>query len=212
MRKTEWILLLIVVASFATGFAFYPSLPPIVASHWDAAGNANGHLSRAWGVFLLPLILFAISLIFFAIPRIDPKRENIKKFIKYFDRFLLAFGIFFYYIYVLTLLWNLGYQFDFRVFVLPAVAVLFYLIGVLLPHTELNWTIGIRTPWTISSERVWKKTHEVGGFAFKASGVIGLVGSAFPALAIWFLLVPVIASTIGLVVYSYVLYERERPR
>ncbi len=209
MRKAEWILLGMVAVAVATGLVFYPYLPTMVASHWDAAGNVNGSLSRAWGTFLFPAIFFALFLVFFAIPRIDPKRENIRKFRKYFDYFIVGFGAFFYYIYFLTLLWNVGYRFDMTTFILPPVSALFYFIGIFLPHTKVNWTIGIRTPWTISSASVWKKTHEAGGVAFKMSGIIGLVGTAFPPFGVWFLLVPVIASTIGLVVYSYVLYEKE---
>lgn len=210
MRKSEWLLLLAAAIFFATGFAFYPYLPDQIASHWNAAGNVNGYMPRAWGVFLLPIVFILIALVFMAIPRMDPKRDNIAKFRKYFDYFVEAFAAVFYYIYLLSLLWNIGYQFNFTLFLIPALAALFYLIGVLLPHTELNWTIGIRTPWTISSDAVWKKTHIAGGLAFKICGVIALLGTGFPNLALWFLVVPIIVSTIGLVIYSYMLYERGR--
>jgi uncharacterized membrane protein len=107
------------------------------------------------------------------------------------------------------LLWNVGYRFDFALAIIPAIAGLFYVIGAILPNTEPNWTIGLRTPWTISNDAVWRKTNRAGGLAFKTSAVIGLIGMFFSAkIGFWFLLVPIIASMIGLVIYSYVLYER----
>jgi uncharacterized membrane protein len=211
MRKSEWFLVIAVVAFFVTGLLFYPNLPIEVVSHWNAAGVANGHLPRFWGAFLLPIIFVILAALFFAIPRMDPKRDNIAKFRHYFDGSVIAFTIFFYYIYILTLLPNVGYQFDVTTFLIPALAVLFYVIGVVLPHTHPNWFFGIRTPWTMSSETVWHQTHKVGGLVFKISAVISLFGMFFsPSIAIWFLLVPILASALGLVIYSYVLYEGER--
>lgn len=211
MKKSEWFLIGAVVVFFATGFVFYPYLPAQVALHWNAAGQVNGSMGRAWGDFIFPIIFLVLAALFFAIPRIDPRRENIVKFRKYFDYFIVAFSIFFYYIYVTTLFWNLGYEFNLGAAIIPPLAGLLYIIGGILPHTEPNWFIGIRTPWTISSPTVWHKTHAVGGPAFKISGVIALLGIFFPLpIAIWFFVVPILISAIGLVIYSYVLYEKGR--
>jgi uncharacterized membrane protein len=210
MHKSEWFLAVMVLVFFATGIALYPYLPAQIATHWDAAGQVNGSMAREEGAFLIPIIFLIIAAIFFAIPRMDPRRDNIAKFRKYFDYFLVAFGLLFYYIYLLTLFWNLGYSFDMTSFLVPAIALFFYVIGAILPHTKPNWTIGIRTPWTISNDTVWKKTHQASGPAFKISAVIALLGLSFPVFAIWFLVVPLIVSAIALVIYSYVLYEGKR--
>lgn len=210
MRKAEAFLLFMALLSFATGAVFYAHVPALVASHWDAAGNVNGYLSRVWGIFLFPIILVVVFLLLYFIPRIDPKRENILHFIKYYDYFLIGFSIFFYYIYLLTLLWNIGYRFNFTTLLVPPIAGILYLAGMLLPYTKRNFSIGIRTPWTISSDTVWDKTHHAGGIVFKISAVIALLGTAFPDYALWFLLAPIIASAIGLTIYSYILYEKER--
>jgi uncharacterized membrane protein len=210
MRKSEWFLMLVVVAAFITGAVAYPYLPAMVASHWNAAGEANGYASKFWGAFLLPIILLFVCALLFIVPRIDPRKENIAKFRKYFDVFVASLAVVFYYLYLLTLLWNLGYQFDFLQFLAPAFAFLFYVIGEILPRTEPNFTVGIRTPWTISSATVWRKTHQVGGVAFKICGVIALLGAVFPGIAIWLIVAPVIVAAIGLFVYSYVLYAGEK--
>jgi len=210
MKKTEWILLGVVVLGFAVGAWAYPQLPPTVTSHWDASGNPNGALPSFWGAFLFPIILAFIALIFFIIPRVDPKRDNIEKFRKYYDYFALSFIIIFFWIFLLFLEWNLGQRFDFSVALLPALCGLFWVVGGLLPHTKPNWTIGIRTPWTLSSEHVWKKTHQAGEMVFKIAAVIGLMGVLFPPYGLWLLVGLVLVGALGLLIYSYILFEEER--
>ena len=210
MRKAEWGIIAIVVLSILAAAFFYPQLPPVVASHWDAAGNVNGYMAKGWAVAMFPIILAFLVALFLIIPRIDPRRENIAKFRNYFDYLIVAISLFVYYLFVLMMLWNLGSPFDITAALIPVFALLWWLVGMILPHTESNWFIGIRTPWTISSESVWKRTHEVGGRWFKISAIISLFGVIIPTLAIWFIIVPILATAIGVVVYSYVLYEREK--
>jgi len=210
MRKAEWFLLVMVIASFAIGVAFYPYMPMQVVSHWNAAGQPNGHLPRVWGVFGLPVIFLFVGIILLLLPRVDPKRKHIEKFRKYFDYLLITFAIFFYYLYLLTLVWNTNDNFNFTSALIPALAALFYLLGFFLPHTESNWTIGIRTPWTLSSERVWRETHKAGGVAFKICAVVTLFGVIFPAAAAWLIVTPVLVAAVGLVIYSYLLYRKEK--
>jgi uncharacterized membrane protein len=69
--------------------------------------------------------------------------------------------------------------------------------------------VGIRTPWTLSSTTVWKKTHEIGGKLFIIAGVISFVGIVAGAYALWFVLVPVLAVAVFTVVYSYIEYQKE---
>ncbi|HVM76569.1 MAG TPA: SdpI family protein [Candidatus Paceibacterota bacterium] len=210
MRKSEWILFCIVIASILTAVFFYPQLPPVVASHWDAAGQVNGYMTKGWGVAIFPIIIGILFALFFAIPRIDPRRENIEKFRRYFDYLAIVIFFLFYYFFLLFLFWNLGVRFNFTISIVPALSLLFWVVGMIMPYVEQNWFIGVRTPWTISSKTVWKKTHKAAGIWFEAAAIIGLLGIAFPRYAIWFIVMPIIVVAIGLVVYSYVLYEREQ--
>ena len=209
IRKSEIIVLCIVFLSFCISVYIYPQLPARVASHWDAQGQVNGYMPKFWGTFLMPVIALVLWVIFLVIPHIDPKKENIEKFRKYFNRFIVALFLFLLYLHGLTLYWNTGHSFHIIVYLTPAFAILFYIIGVLVSHAEMNWTIGIRTPWTLSSETVWKKTHLLTGKLFRASGVITLAGVLFPDFAIWFLLTSVLASAVASTVYSYFAYRKE---
>ena len=93
----------------------------------------------------------------------------------------------------------------------PALALLWYLLGVFLSKTKRNWFVGIRTPWTLSSDEVWDKTHALSAQLFKLVGILSLVGIFFSnAISIFFILVPAIGVTIAAVVYSYVAYRQLR--
>jgi uncharacterized membrane protein len=211
MRKFNWFLIIAAVVFFATGALFYPYLPAQVASHWNAAGQVNGYLPRGWGVFVFPIVFVLIALIFSIIPYIDPRRENIAKFRRVYNWFVAAIALFLYYTYLLLLLPSVGYSIDIIKALIPAYAALIYISGTFLPYTHPNWFIGIRTPWTISSETVWRKTHKLGGVLFRVSAVIALIGAFSPlAISLWFLIAPLIASAITCIVYSYVVWAGEK--
>jgi uncharacterized membrane protein len=117
--------------------------------------------------------------------------------------------VFFIYIYGLTLVWNLGYSFNFTTAIVLAMAVLFFCIGSFLKNVKRNWFVGIRTPWTMTSDEVWDKTHKLGGKLFQASGVISLLGLFFNGeIVIFAIIIPVIVSAVIAFVYSYIVYKK----
>ena len=210
MKKITLVIFLIILLSFAVGVYFYPQMPDRMVSHWNAMGEADGHMSKFWGLFLMPIISMAMALLFLAIPKIDPLKENVKKFRKYFDAFIILILLFLFYLYLLTILWNRGARFNFIFALVPSFTVLFYYLGVLTEHAEKNWFIGIRTPWTMSSETVWEKTHKLGGRLFKLSALIALAGMFFEGYAIYFVSIPVILTALYTTCYSYFEYRKEK--
>ncbi|MFH1073137.1 MAG: DUF1648 domain-containing protein [Nanoarchaeota archaeon] len=198
----------IIILSLIIGIALYPSLPDQMASHWNARGQVDGSMPRFWGVFLMPIISISMLILFLLIPKIDPLKKNVQKFRKYFDSFILMIIAFLFYIYALTLIWNLGTTFNMSVLIIPGIALLFFTAGVLVSHAERNWFIGIRTPWTLSNDVVWKKTHKVGGVLFKIAALLALVGIFFPRYALFFVIIPVLGMVVFTLVYSYVVYRQ----
>jgi uncharacterized membrane protein len=211
-RTTLAISLLVMVMALALSLAVYGRLPAAKASHRNANDQVNGSISRFWGAFLMPLLGLALLCLFMIIPLIDPLRANIGRFRSFFNVFILAIMIFLLYIHVLTILWNLGMQgFRMSEALLPAVGLLFVLAGLMMRRARRNFFIGIRTPWTLSSDEVWDRTHRVGGALFIASGILAMLGAFFPGpAAYWLVLAPVLASSVFAVVYSYVLWRREQ--
>jgi uncharacterized membrane protein len=209
MRKSELIMIAVILLSFAIGIYYYPQMPDKIASHWNAQGQVNGYMSKFWGLFLMPIISVGLLLLFILIPRIDPLKSNIQQFRKYFDGFVVLIMVFLFYLYLLTIFWNSGYTFRMITFLSPALAILFYYTGILIENAKRNWFIGIRTPWTLSSDKVWDKTHKIGGKLFKIVGILALLAIFFQNFAIFIIVVPVIIVSIYIVVYSYFEYQKE---
>jgi uncharacterized membrane protein len=210
MRNTESIALGIIILSVAVSALFYSQLPDKMASHWNATGDVNDYAPKFFALAIMPVLSLVLLGLFVLIPRIDPLGKNIEKFRKQYDTFVILIIAFMAYINFVTLAWNLGVKFSLIQFLVPAFAVLFYYVGVLMEHAQPNWFVGIRTPWTLSSEKVWRKTHETGSKLFKALGIASLIGLVFPAIAIWLILGFAIAICVWSFVYSYLEFKKER--
>ena len=209
MRRSSVIILLIILAFFIAALYLYPQMPDEMASHWNFRGEVDDYLPKFWGLFLMPIISLGLFLLFLLIPKIDPLKANIERFRKYFDGFIVFIIVFLFYIYLLSIAWNLGKRFDMSQMMVPALGILFYYCGILVENAKRNWFIGIRTPWTLSSEKVWEKTHKIGGKLFKVTGLITLLGIFFPNYAFYFILVPVLLAAFYTITYSYFEYQKE---
>ncbi len=198
-----------IIVTVLLTIAVYPSLPPVFASHWNASGMADGSMTKFSGLIIIPIIMIACVALFIVLPRIDPLRNNYEKFRNYYEGFILVFVLYLLAIQILMILWNLGYPLSINVTFPILFGILFVYIGFLLEHAEQNWFVGIRTPWTLTSAAVWKKTHERGGKLFKYAGIVSFIGAFAGSYAIWFMLVPVLTVVVYTVVYSYVAYQNE---
>jgi len=198
----------LVLASIAIGAYVYPTLPAQVASHWGASGNVNGYMPKFWGVFLFPIIMIFMTTLLAWLPSIDPMKENVEQFRKQYNGIILFITVFMFYVFLLSIAWNVVYRFNMTNFIIPALAELLYFLGVVLPKTKQNWFIGIRTPWTLSSPAVWEETHIFGGKLFKITGVLALAGLAFPSHVFWFIIIPVFFSAFGTLIFSYYSFKK----
>ena len=210
-RTTTVIVLLMILGATLAGLLLWNRLPEQMASHWNVNDQVDGYTSKFWGVFLMPVITLGMFLLFILIPNIDPLKANIAKFRDTFNLFITFITGFMVYVHALTLLWNLGYtNLGIGKAMLPVMGLLFIVIGSLLRKAKRNWFIGIRTPWTLSSDRVWDETHRLGSILFMISGVLAVIGGFFGGMiAFWMLFVPLMGSTIFLVIYSYIFYQKE---
>ncbi len=208
ITKGEMVVFAIVMAAFVVGACFYPYLPERMASHWNAKGEVDGYMTKAWGTFLMPIVILGLGSLFMIIVRIDPLKANIAKFRKYYDGFIILFSVFLFCIHLWMLLWNVGYKFSLNIVMPIGLGLLFFYIGILCENVKRNWFIGIRTPWTLSSDIVWARTNKVGAKLFKAVGIVILAGAIWPAYFLWFILIPTILVSVFLVVYSYVVYQK----
>lgn len=210
MKKSKLIVILIILVSFIIGIYYYPQIPEKIASHWNIQGQVDGYMSKLWGLFLMPILSLGMFLIFILLPKIDPLKMNIEKFRKYFDGFIILIILFLFYLYLLTIFWNFDHKFNINQFLSPAFGVLFFYCGILIGKVKRNWFIGIKTPWTLSNEKVWDKTHQLGGKLFKIAGIIAFLGIIFPNYTFFLILFPVITMSVYTSVYSYFEYQKEK--
>ncbi len=209
-KTAFWISVLLIAAALLAGALLWERLPDPMASHWNVRDEADGYMSRFWGVTLMPLVSAALLAPLFLLPAADPLRENLAAFRSEYHGFIVCLTAFMLYLHALTLAWNLGWRFAMISALTPALGALLIFIGGLLRRAKRNFFIGIRTPWTLSSDAVWEKTHELGATLFAASGALAILGGFLGgAAALWLLLAPLLGSTLFLFVYSYVLYRRE---
>ncbi|MCK4782023.1 SdpI family protein [Candidatus Parcubacteria bacterium] len=209
MKKSVVITLGLILISFLIGVYLYPQMPEKMASHWNSRGEVDDYMPRFWALFLMPMFSIGLFLLFLLVPKIDPLKQNIEKFRKYYDGFIVLIIGFLLYVYILTIFWNLGFRFNMVQLMMPALGALFYYCGVLMENAKRNWFIGIKTPWTLSSEIVWNKTHKLGGRLFKIAGIIALLGIILEDYAFIFIIVPVIFISVYLIAYSYFEYQKE---
>jgi uncharacterized membrane protein len=210
--KTTTIISIVLIAiAIIAGAVLWNQLPDQMASHWDVNDQVNGTMPKFWGVFMMPLITLGMMALFLVIPNIDPLKANIAQFRESFNLFIVLIVAFMLYVHGLTLVWSLGFtNFKMSTAMLPFMGVLFIAIGFMLQKAKRNFFIGIRTPWTLSSDSVWDKTHQLGSILFMLSGVFAIIGGFIGGMtAFWFMFVPLIGSTLFLVVYSYALYRSE---
>jgi len=93
------------------------------------------------------------------------------------------------------------------------VGMLLIVIGNIMPRTRPNWFVGIRTPWTLSSDRVWERTHRFGGQLLVAAGALTvLVGIFAPELAMPVLIGCSVAVSVGVLAGSYLIWRQDPDR
>lgn len=195
--------------AFAAGLVLWSQMPDPMPSHWNAAGEVDGYMPRVWGLFLMPLFSIGVFLLFLAIPRIDPLRANIAQFIGAYNWMMVLLVGYLLYIYALTLLWALGYQFNMLTLMMPAMGLLFLAVGWMVGRARRNYFVGIRTPWTLSSDTVWAKTHQLGKWMFIGAGVVMLLSSSLGERGFWVGIAALLTAAFVPIVYSYLLWKKE---
>lgn len=208
--KKEIIPVAIILIMFLFAFSFYfsPCLPDKLPSHWNVKGEIDAYSAKNFALFFPPAICLAVYLLMLFLPLIDPLRKNYKKFAIPYYFIRLALVIFFVCLYFYTLLAGLGLKMNIVYFIVPLMALFFVVIGFSLPKIEKNYFVGIRTPWTLENDEVWKKTHKLSGETFVIAGVLGLLTVFFGKHAFWIFIILILVAVFIPVVYSYFLYKK----
>jgi len=210
MRKR--IPLLIIAVAVIVSAVVYPRLPESFPTHWDMSGQPNGWSGRLLGAWMLPILMVVIWAFLRVLPAIDPRGSNYAKFGGAFEAIIVSIMLFLLGLHIIILRGALGYPMAIQRVVPVGVGVFLAVIGNLLPRARPNWFVGIRTPWTLSSDRVWEKTHRFGGHVFVVGGLLIVLAALLTAQWAQIVLVIVtVVCTATVLIYSYVEWKREQP-
>lgn len=199
-----------VLAAFIVSVAVYGRLPARLPVHWDAHGNVNGYGSRLASAFLFPLVMLGLWLLLTLLPRIDPRRANYAKFADTYNLIVDSLVGLLLVMHLALLANALGWAVSMDRVAPVLIGLQFIIIGNALPRARPNWWFGIRTPWTLSNDRVWTRTHRVGGYLLTSAGLILLLAAlASGPWAFALGMAAVLAASLGSVIYSYFAWKQE---
>jgi len=209
--RSRWFGLVIAVVAIAISIWAYSSLPPTVATHWNLRGTPDGFSSRFVAVAIGPLVIVGIALLFNVLPKVDPRRENYARFLSTYWLFANAVIVFMLIVHGIVIATGLGYSVRIDRLMPLFIGLLFVVIGNYLTRVEPNWFVGIRTPWTLSSDTVWRKTHRTSGWLMVIGGLALAAGAFLPHGVLLPLLIATIVVVVVIpIVQSYILWKREQ--
>lgn len=168
--------LLVVMACAAARVLFDVPINMPVAIHFDAAGNPNGWAPAWFGLSLTPLIALGFLGLAALLPKIDPRGANLTRSKPAVQTIVLAVMGLLTAVQLVIVAQALHIAITAARVIPCAVGLLFVFTGNVMGKLRWNYTIGIRTPWTIANERVWDKTHRFAGRLFVAVGALIAIG------------------------------------
>ena len=207
INKTVVTVSLVVIVTWVIAWIYDPRLPDPVPSHWNIRGEVDGFMPKPWGVYLLPLISTVVSALLLFLPKIAPQGFKLKKATKIYELLVLVNAVFLLGVMILVFEAGLNQSIDLNQWMMLLLGALFVLVGNYLSKVPKNFFLGIRTPWTLSSDQVWYKTHRLGSWSFVLAGLAMMVGGIMEWSISW-LIGFLVAAALVPVIYSLWAYKK----
>ena len=211
--RSEALNLVLMAAMFIASAAVWSSAPDSIPVHWDITGQADRYGGKAEGLLMLPAVTVGLYLLLLFLPRLDPKRANYDKFAGVYRIIRTILVVFMAGLHAVVIASVLGAGIDVGMAVMVMAGLMIAVLGNYFGKLKQTWFVGIRTPWTLSSELSWRKTHQLGGKLFVGFGLLlalaGLIGQDwlfYAAFGLFF------ASIVFLVVYSFIIWKSDPDR
>jgi uncharacterized membrane protein len=209
--KKEIPLIVIVLLPFIYLAYVWNQLPEKVPMHWNIQGEINRYGEKI-ELLLIPILLpLLVYVIFLVISRIDPKNK-LSKMGNKFQTLKLLMTIFMSVIALFIIYSAKNQSFTNPNYIVLLIGVLYIILGNYFKTIKANYFLGIRTPWTLENETVWKKTHKLGGKIWFIGGIIVVLSSLILAKQPNFILFLIITGIISIIpiVYSYIIFRKEK--
>lgn len=210
-RWGVWDLVLVVMGLIpgAAAILLYDQLPDPMASHFGVNGNVDGYQGKLSFLLLLGLLSAGLPILMKVTRFIDPKRDNYEKFNRAFEIIRFVTTAFFSIIFGFILIYNLGYQMNVQNFIMFMLGIMLIVMGNYVGQFRFNFLVGIRTPWTLTNEQVWRRTHRMAGPLWMITGVVSLICAYLPGdIAVWLFGLALAVAVLLPMIYSYLLYRR----
>ena len=176
-KKIAVSLIVVICVTWIVAVLYYGKLPEKIPSHWNIDGEINGYMTKPWGVYMFPLMSTVLSVILWFLPKVAPKGFKLDSARKAYNIIIFVMSVFLFAIMVMTFEAALDNTLNTTQFVFTMVGALFVIIGNYLSKVPKNFFFGIRTPWTLSSDKVWYQTHRVGSWIFIVCGMLVIFSS-----------------------------------
>jgi len=209
LSKTGVAIWVFALAPLAIVAALYSRLPDTIPMHWGLGGEIrHDHRANIWWLAGMSPVIAGL---FMVLPKIDPRKRNYEKFRGFYDAFCLLMMIFLLGVVgiILSESFNPG-RIRVEVVAVALCGLLFVFLGNMMPKIKSTFFIGIRTPWTLSNNEVWNKTHRLGGFLWFFGGLLIIALSFFlGGIALFAALFAIIAIMVLVpMAMSYVWYRK----
>jgi uncharacterized membrane protein len=199
--------LTVLIANCAFTAWLYPSLPDVIATHFDANGLPNGFMSRFGAAAFGTLFSTGLWLAMRVVPRVAEKQAATKKLnlARVIAPLACTTAIFTVLVHIALCAHALHQGFPVVRAVMFGASALLLIVGLVLPRTSRNAWVGIRNGWSLTSDEVWSRTHRFAGQLFVAAGVVSGASSLFArtAVATSVFIASVLCAAIAASVYSW---------
>lgn len=212
MRKL-WPAFLAIMASAVFSLSVFSRLPEQVVSHWGADGSPDGWMSRGAMVIEIHCIMFVIAAVLALAPALTrtlgPTRNNFELHATSYWLVANAALVFVAGATILAVGMNLGWTFQIE-WLRLTFGMLLIIIGNVMTRTRPNWIFGVRTPWTLSSDKSWRATNRAFGYGFVLLGLVSIVFAVVqPTAMVRVLTVGSIAISFLSIVLSYIVWKND---
>ncbi len=191
-------------------------LPPgaLMPVHFGIDGRPDRFAAKGIGLFAMPLVAIGITALLAVIPRIEPRRLNLAGSAKFYRAVWIGIVALLGATHGAAIAAALHAPVDAGAVVAGALAILFIVMGNYLGKTRSNFFAGVRTPWTLSSEYSWERTHRLCGKLFVITGAATLAALlVLPMkIALLILIGLTLANVAVSVAMSYVYWARDPDR
>ncbi|MCX8195411.1 MAG: SdpI family protein [Candidatus Micrarchaeota archaeon] len=206
-------LLPLAIIALMFGIAFYAAPRLVEREEFSGAWVAGIELGKTTVAYAIPIIALAIYLGLLLIPKIEVYQKNLEDFSDQFWGFKVVMVFAMCIIYLSLLMPSLGYWTfsDPTILIVPAIALVFFYVGYMLNFTKRNYFVGIGTPWTLASEKIWERTNHLGSRLFWGLGIVSmLLLVAPPPSRLWAIVCLFAVVLIGLYIYSLWEYKKAK--